>query len=69
MEGILEGLLYVQGDLGITLEQICDILEIDDNKAKELVYNLKLSYENDNRGLRINYLGNTIKLTTKEEHK
>lgn len=69
MEGILEGLLYVQGDLGITLEQICDILEIDENKAKELVYSLKISYEQNNRGLRINYLGNTIKLTTKEEHK
>ena len=32
MEGILEGLLYVQGDLGITLEQICDILEISISK-------------------------------------
>ena len=51
MEGILEGLLYVQGDLGITLEQICDILEIDENKAKELVYSLKVSYEQNNRGL------------------
>lgn len=69
MEGILEGLLYVQGDLGITLEQIQDILEIDENQVKELVYSLKVSYEQNNRGLRINYLGNTIKLTTKEEHK
>lgn len=69
MEGIIEGLLYVQGDLGITLEQIEDILEIDEKTAKELVYSLKVSYENTNRGLRINYLGNTIKLTTKEEHK
>ena len=69
MEGILEGLLYVQGDLGITLEQISEILEIDENQVKELVYSLKVSYEQNNRGLRINYLGNTLKLTTKEEHK
>ena len=28
MLGILEGLLYVQGDMGLTLEQVCDILNI-----------------------------------------
>lgn len=69
MEGIVEGLLYVQGDIGITIKQIEDILEIDEDKAKEIVLNLKNYYEENNRGLRINFLGNTIKLTTKEEHK
>lgn len=68
MEGIIEGLLYVQGDLGLTIKQIEDILEIPEEEAKKLVLNLKNNYEENNRGLRINYLGNTIKLTTKEEH-
>ena len=68
MEGIIEGLLYVQGDLGLTINQIEDILEIPEEGAKRLVLNLKNYYEENNRGLRINYLGNTIKLTTKEEH-
>ena len=67
MEGIIEGLLYVQGDL--TIKQIEEILEIDEEKAKESVLNLKNYYVNNNRGLRINFLGNTIKLTTCEEHK
>lgn len=69
MENIIEGLLYVQGDEGLTLKQIGDILEIDEEKAKELVFNLKNYYVNNNRGLRINFLGNTIKLTTNEEHR
>lgn len=69
MEGIIEGLLYVQGDLGLTIKQIEDILEIDEEEAKKLVLSLKNYYEDNKRGLRINYLGNTIKLTTKEEHK
>ena len=69
MEGIVEGLLYVQGDLGLTLEQIENILEIDEEKAKELVYNLKNYYVENNRGLRVNFLGNTIKLTTNEEYR
>ena len=70
MLGILEGLLYVQGDMGLTLEQVCDILNISYEDAKTLVYTLQKQYEEDeDRGLRINYLGNTFKLTTKEEHK
>ena len=69
MEGILEGLLFVQGDSGLTLKEVEDILDIDEEEAKDLVYKLKVSYENENRGLRLNYLGNSFKLTTKEEHK
>lgn len=69
MEGILEGLLYVQGDNGLTLKEVMSILNLKEEEAKELVYKLKINYENENRGLRLNYLGNTFKLTTKQEHK
>lgn len=69
MEGILEGLLFVVGDDGLSLKDVQDILDINEKEAKELVFKLKTSYEQDNRGLRLNYLGNTFKLTTKEEHK
>lgn len=69
MEAIVEGLLYVQGDLGLKLEDIMDILEVDKETAREIVLNLKKYYDENNRGLRINYLGNTFKLTTREEHK
>ncbi len=69
LEGVLEGLLFVQGDEGLTLDSICHILEIDMKEAKELLLKLKESYEKENRGLRIHFLGNAFKLTTKEEHK
>ena len=69
MEAIIEGLLYVQGDLGLTIDQVMDVLGISEEEAKRLIFNLKNSYESDNRGLRIKYLANTFKLTTKEEHK
>ena len=69
MEAILEGLLYVQGDLGLTIEQVMSVLEISEDEAMRLIHNLKDSYENENRGLRINFLANSFKLTTKEEHK
>ena len=69
MEGILEGLLYVQGDNGLTLKEVMSILNLSEEEAKDVVYKLKIAYENDNRGLRLSYLGNTFKLTTKQEHK
>ena len=69
LEGVLEGLLFVQGDEGVTLESICNILEISVEEAKELLLKLKKNYEEANRGLRIRYLGNAFKLTTKEEHR
>mgnify|MGYP001622935589 CR=1 FL=1 len=69
LEGVLEGLLFVEGDEGVTLEEICSILEISTEEAKELLLKLKKSYEAENRGMRIRYLGDTFKLTTKEEHR
>ena len=69
MKGIIEGLLYVQGDMGLTLEQVSTVLEIDIEKSKELILSLKQDYIEQDRGLRINFLGNSFKLTTKEEHK
>lgn len=69
LQGVLEGILFVVGDEGVTLKQICDILEIEMEEAKVLLKELKATYENDNRGIRISYLGDAFKLTTKKEHK
>ena len=69
MDAIIEGLLYVQGDIGLTIKDIMNILEIDEDTAKRAVLSLKNYYDENKRGLRINFLGNTIKLTTREEHK
>ncbi len=67
--GVLEGLLFVEGDEGLTLDSICNILEINHEEAKELLMQLKNAYEKEDRGLRIRFLGESFKLTTKEEHK
>ena len=66
---VLEGLLFVVGEDGLTFEQIEDVLDITEEEAKELLMELKKDYEDDNRGLRIDFLGNRFKLTTKFEHR
>lgn len=67
--GILEGLLFVVGDEGLTLKQITEILEINEDEAKELVKTLRSRYETDDYGIQLGILGNCFKLTTKKEHK
>ena len=52
-EGILEGLLFVTGDDGLTLKQISELLSEDIPTCKEILLSLKQAYENDNRGIRI----------------
>ncbi len=69
LKGVLEGILFVVGDEGVTLNQICDILDVDMEKAKEILMELKKTYDSEDRGIRISYLGDAFKLTTKKEHK
>ncbi len=68
-KAVLEGLLFVVGEDGLTIEQISDVLEITDDESKELIMELKKDYEDESRGLRIDFLGNRFKITTKFEHK
>jgi len=67
--GVLEGVLFVVGDEGINLEEMSRILEVSKEEVKDLLLVLKEKYESEERGLRIRYLGDCFKLTTKEEHK
>ena len=68
-KAVLEGLLFVVGEDGLTIEQIEDVLNIDEESAKNLIRVLKHDYEDESRGLRIDFLGNRFKITTKFEHK
>lgn len=67
--GVLEGILFVVGDEGINLTTLMSIMNINETEAKDLLLKLKKSYEEKNRGLRISYLGDAFKLTTKNEHR
>jgi len=67
--GVLEGLLFVVGDEGLTLNQICEILGLNNDESKDLLTQLKQKYESDSHGIRVSFLGDSFKLTTKKEHK
>lgn len=69
MEAVLEGLLFVTGEEGLSLKKITEILEIDEDKLNSLIESLEKEYESDKRGIKLELLGNNLKLTTKKEHK
>ena len=58
---ILEGLLFVVGDEGITLDNICDIMSINKSDAQELLKKLREEYNKENRGIRISFIGESFK--------
>lgn len=67
--GVLEGILFVVGDEGITLKNLSEIMSISEEEVRELLLKLKGVYESEERGIKVSYLGDAFKLTTKEEHK
>ena len=67
--GVLEGLLFVVGDEGLTVDQIKDILEIEKEDALELINLLRNRYESEEYGIQLVFLGDTFKLSTKKEHR
>lgn len=66
---ITEGILFVVGDEGISIKDLALTLNVSEDEVKEILTTLRKSYESEDRGLRISFLGNTFKLTTKSEHK
>lgn len=65
---VLEGLLFVVGEEGLTSEKIKELLEIDDTKLQEIILKLYDNYKKDDRGICLKVFGNRLKLTTKEIH-
>lgn len=66
---IIEGILFLVGSDGISFSELKEILEIDDDTLNKELKKLKENYESEERGIKIENLGNKLKLTTKSEHK
>ncbi|MFS0643895.1 SMC-Scp complex subunit ScpB [Siminovitchia sp. 179-K 8D1 HS] len=65
-KGVLESLLFAAGDEGLSIKQICHVLEITEKEAHSLLDQLKKEYdENEDRGITIAVLAGTYQLVTK----
>jgi len=69
LKAIIEGLLFISGEDGLTLEELVNITENNIDNIKKEIKILYNEYEQDDRGIHIELLGNHFKLTTKAIHK
>ena len=68
-KGILESLLFAAGDEGLSLKQVCSVLEISEQEALDVLGNLKDDYEKDSdRGIYMIEIAGTYQLVTKKSN-
>ena len=65
---MIEGLLFISGDEGIELKQICEVLEVNQTIVLECLELLKKEYQANLRGFQIVEMAENYYLTTKPEH-
>ncbi|WP_138753453.1 SMC-Scp complex subunit ScpB [Paenibacillus sinopodophylli] len=68
LKTIIEGLLFMAGDEGLTKRQLGDIMEFDAELAADLVYDLQRDLEREGRGIQIAEVAASFRLTTHLEH-
>ena len=68
-KGIVESLLFAAGDEGLNLKQICEVLELDEVFAQQVIEELQVEYnENVNRGITLVQMAGVFQLVTKKEY-
>lgn len=68
LKAVVEGILFVSGDTGITLKQLSNVLDITEKNIEELLKELTADYEDESRGMLIIQADKVYYLTTKPEH-
>lgn len=68
MKSIIEGLLFVAGEEGLTAKQLAEVLETDVFAVESAVADLKRELEEAGRGVRIAEVAGGYQLTTCPDH-
>ena len=66
LKGVVESILFTFGD-AVELKKIANALEIDEDTAKNLIYELMESYNKSEHGIKIIELGDAFQMCTKPE--
>lgn len=68
LKAIIEGILFVSGDEGVTVKQLTNILDLSEESVVHLLDELTYDYEHPGRGIRLLKSKDFYHLTTKPEH-
>ncbi len=64
---VLEGLLFLKGDEGATIKEICYCLSISNKEAVSYIEQLKTKYEDELSGIYLKQLNDRYRLMTKKD--
>lgn len=65
VEAVLEGLLFVVGDEGVTLKQICEVLQMSEERVQEELDQMQRRYLEDDHGIEVVDYGGIYKFVSK----
>ena len=68
LKAVLEGLLFVAGDDGVSASKLAEIMEIDSSEVLKLIDELSEDCKSESRGVQVKQFGDLYKFVTKEEH-
>ncbi|GAF65375.1 SMC-Scp complex subunit ScpB [Alkalihalobacillus trypoxylicola] len=66
--GVIEGLLFVAGDNGLSNKQLEEIIAAPIEDINDAIEKLKIEYKKSRRGLQLIDIADTLRLATKVEH-
>ena len=56
MKAAIEGLLFVKGSDGLTISEICNVLEANPEEVKNAIKELYQDYQSEERGIQLELL-------------
>lgn len=65
LSAVIEGLLFIVGDEGVTIEQLVSVLELSEPAIQESLDVLQRQYSNDTHGMEIVNYGGILKFVSK----
>lgn len=68
MLGVLEGLLFISGDDGLTVKQAMEVLNVDEKTVREAIHRLTNDLNEQKRGVQVVEIAGSYRLATREVH-
>lgn len=68
LKSVLEGLLFVSGEEGITPKALAEVVEVDLEVVTNVLYDLQKEYAKKSRGLRLAEIAGGFRMTTVPAH-
>ncbi len=68
MKAVIEGLLFASGEEGLSLKEMADVTGLSKYELEQLLFDLRIDYKEQQRGIQIVKVAQVYQMTTLPEH-